>query len=54
MFDTMYLVCIDRASLRPARMSPLVRRGVAHGGAGPSGTAGEYNTNMDEVEESLT
>ena len=34
-------------------MSPLVRRGAAQGGAGPSGTAGE-DTDLDEVEESLT
>ena len=34
-------------------MSPLVRRGAAQGGAGPSGTAGE-DTYLDEVEESLT
>ena len=34
-------------------MSPLVRRGATHGGAGPSGTAGE-DTDLDEVEESLT
>ena len=25
-----------------------------HGGVGPSGTAGEYDTDLDEVEESLT
>jgi hypothetical protein len=35
-------------------MSPLVRRGASQGGVGPSGTAGEYDTNLDEVEESLT
>ena len=35
-------------------MSLLVRRGASHGGAGPSGTAGEYDTDLDEVEESLT
>ena len=34
-------------------MSPLVRRGAAQGGAGPSGTGGE-DTDLDEVEESLT
>ena len=34
-------------------MSPLVRRGAAHGGAGTSGTAGE-DTDLNEVEESLT
>ena len=35
-------------------MSPLVRRGAAHGGAGPSGTTGEYDKDLDEVEELLT
>jgi hypothetical protein len=35
-------------------MSLLVRRGVAHGGAGLSGTAGEYDIDLNEVEESLT
>ena len=35
-------------------MSPLVRRGASQGGAGPSGTTGEYDTDLDEVEESLT
>ena len=34
-------------------MSPLVWRGAAQGGAGPSSTAGE-DTDLDEVEESLT
>ena len=35
-------------------MSLLVWRGAAHGGAGPSGTAGDYDIDLDEVEESLT
>ena len=35
-------------------MSLLVRRGVSQGGAGPSSTAGEYDTDLHEVEESLT
>ena len=35
-------------------MSPLVRRGASQGGVGPSGTAGECDTDLDEVEESLT
>ena len=35
-------------------MSPLVRRGASQEGAGPSGTAGEYDIDLDEVEESLT
>ena len=35
-------------------MSPLVWRGAAQGGVGSSGTVGEYNTDLDEVEESLT
>jgi hypothetical protein len=35
-------------------MSPFVRRGALQGGAGPSDTAGEYDTDLDEVEESLT
>ena len=35
-------------------MSPLVRRGASQGGASPSGTVGEYDTDLDEVEESLT
>jgi hypothetical protein len=48
------LFCTDRALLRPTGMSPLVRRGAAHGGVGPIGTTGEYDTNLDEVEESLT
>ena len=50
----MCLFCIDHAPLRPARMSPLVQRGAAQGGTDPSGIAGEYDTNLDEVEESLT
>ena len=50
---TQYLFCTDRTPLRPAGMSPLVQRGAAQGGAGPSGTAGE-DTDLDEVEESLT
>ena len=53
-FDTFFLVCTDRAPLRPAGMSLLVQRGAAHGGAGLSGTAGEYDKDLDEVEESLT
>ena len=48
------LFCADHALLRPTGMSPLVRRGATHGGAGPSGTAGEYNKDLDEVEELLT
>ena len=40
--------------LRLTRMSPLVRRGVSQGGAGLSGTASEYDIDLDEVEESLT
>ena len=40
--------------LRPAGMSPLVRRGASQGGVGPGGTVGEYDTDLDEVEESLT
>ena len=35
-------------------MSLLVRRGAAHGGAGPSGTTREYDIDLDEVEELLT
>ena len=35
-------------------MSSLVWRGVAQGGVGPSGTTGEYDTNLDKVEEFLT
>ena len=35
-------------------MSPLVQMGVVHGGVGLSGTAGDYDTDLDEVEESLT
>jgi len=35
-------------------MSPLVRRGAAHRGAGPSATAGDYDTDLDKVEELLT
>ena len=50
---TQYLFCTDRAPLRPAGMSPLVRRGDTHGGVGLSGIAGE-DTDLDEVEESLT
>lgn len=40
--------------LRPAGMSLLTQRGVTHSGAGPSGTVGDYETDLDEVEESLT
>ena len=47
------MFCTDRAPLRPAGMSPLVRRGATQGGAGPIGTTGE-DTDLDEVEESLT
>ena len=39
--------------LRLAGMSPLVQRGAVQGGAGPSGTTGEYDTDLDEVDESL-
>ena len=53
-FDTIFLVCTDHAPLRPTGMSPLVWRGAAHGGVGPSGTARDYDTDLDEVEESLT
>ena len=49
----MCLFCTDRAPLRPAEMSPLVRRGAAQGGVGPSSTAGD-DIYLDEVEESLT
>ena len=35
-------------------MSPLVQRGAAQGGADLSGTAGQYDTDLDKVEESLT
>jgi hypothetical protein len=35
-------------------MSSLVQRGASQGGAGPSGTTGEYDTDLDEVEELLT
>ena len=48
------LFCIDRAPLRPTDMSPLTRRGTAHVGAGSSGTIADYDTDLDEVEESLT
>lgn len=48
------MFCTDRAPLRPAGMSLLVRRGASQGGVGPSGTAGKYDTDLDEVEESLT
>lgn len=48
------MFCTDRAPLRPVGMSPLVWRGAAQGGVGLSGTAGEYDTDLDEVEESLT
>ena len=51
-FDTIFLVYTGRASLRLDGMSLLVWRGVAHEGAGPSGTVGEYDIDLDEVEES--
>ena len=35
-------------------MSPLTRRGATHAVAGPSGTASDYDTDLDVVEESLT
>ena len=54
MFDTISLVCTDRAPLRLARMSPLVWRGVTHGGASSSGTTRDYDIDLDELEESLT
>ena len=53
-FDTIFLVCTDRAPLQPAGMSPLVRRGATHGGASLSGTARECDIDLDVVEESLT
>jgi hypothetical protein len=53
-FDTISLVCRDRAPLRPVEMSPLVWRGATHGGAGLSYIAGDDDTDLDEVEESLT
>ena len=48
------MFCTDHAPLRLAGMSPLVQRGVVQGGAGPSGTRGEYDIDLDEVEELLT
>ena len=54
MFATIFLICTDCVSLQPACMSLLVWRGAAHGGVGPSDTAGEYDTDLDEVEELLT
>ena len=53
MSDIIFVFRTDRAPLRPTGMSPLVRTGAPHGGAGPSSTVGE-DTNLDEVEESLT
>ena len=50
---TQYLFCTDRAPLRPAGISSLVRRGAAQGGVGLSGTEGE-DTDLDDVEELLT
>ena len=35
-------------------MSSLTQRGATHAGVGLSGTAGDYDTDLDEVEESLT
>ena len=40
--------------LRSAGMLPLVWRGVVYGGASLSSTVGEYDIDLDEVEESLT
>ena len=35
-------------------MSSLVQKGASQGGACLSGTIGKYDTNLDEMEESLT
>ena len=34
-------------------MSPLTQRGATHSVAGPSGTTGDVDTDLDVVEESL-
>lgn len=48
------LFCIDRALLRPTDMSLLTWRGATDAVAGLSNTVGDYDTDLDEVEESLT